>query len=677
MNAAHPKFPTLLSPLDLGHVTLKNRVIMGSMHVGLEHGVGPLKKMGAYMARRAEGGVGLMVTGGVAPNVEGWTQPFGGKMTNRLEVWQHKYVTDAVHAAGGRVAMQILHTGRYAYHPLAVSPSAKKSPISMFKPRALSTRGIGRTIAAFARSAALAKEAGYDGVEVMGSEGYLINQFITKRTNKRTDEWGGSYENRIRFPLAVVKAVREAVGPEFILIYRLSMLDLVEDGSTWPEVVELAKRIEAAGASILNTGIGWHEARVPTIGTMVPRAAFTWVTHKLKSEVEIPLVTSNRINMPQTAEDVLAAGHADMVSMARPFLADPDWVNKAEAQTEDEINTCIACNQACLDHVFERKMASCLVNPFACRETELVIKPVVARRRIAVVGAGPAGLSFSITAAERGHDVVLYDAADKIGGQLNMALQVPGKEEFAETLRYFGVMLAKHGVDVQLNHKVDADELASEGFDHVIVATGVSPRKVSIPGIDHPMVHSYVDVLRGKVEVGERVAIIGAGGIGFDVAEFLARPAGSETNQAEFVEEWGIDTEHTTPGGLVEGHPHASVRQITLCQRRDTKPGAKLGKTTGWIHRATLKNAGVTMLASCNYGRIDDTGLTMSVAGKPTVLEVDNIIICAGQVVKRDLEAPLQALGMSVHVIGGAFEAGELDAKRAIAQGAELATQIS
>ena len=675
MNAAASRYPTLLSPLDLGHITLKNRVLMGSMHVGLEHELGPLKKMAAYFARRAEGNVGLMVTGGVAPNVEGWTQPFGGKMTNRMEAWQHRYVTDAVREAGGRIAMQILHTGRYGYHPMAVAPSAVKSPISWFKPRALSKRGIARTIRQFADCAAHAQSAGYDGVEVMGSEGYLINQFICRRTNKRTDEWGGSYENRIRFPIEIIKAVRKAVGPEFVIIFRLSMIDLVEEGSTWEEVVQLGKRIEEAGASIINTGIGWHEARVPTIATMVPRAAFTWVTERMKGEVSIPLVTSNRINMPDVAETVLADGHADMVSMARPFLADPDWVLKAEQGREDEINTCIACNQACLDHVFERKRASCLVNPLACKETELIVTPVKARRKIAVVGAGPAGLAFSITAGERGHDVTLFDAADKIGGQLNMAVQVPGKEEFAETLRYYRTMLDKHGVEVKLNTFVGVDELKS-GYDHVIVATGVLPRELTLPGIDHEKVLSYVEVLRDKKPVGDSVAIIGAGGIGFDVAEFLTKPEGSETSLEEYIPEWGIDRDHTTPGALVEPKHAEPARTVVLCQRRDSKPGAKLGKTTGWIHRAQLKNAGVEMLASCQYKKIDDAGLHITVAGEPRVLEVDNVVICAGQVSLRDLSGPLKVHGVDVHVIGGAFEAGELDAKRAIEQGTELACEL-
>ena len=675
-------YPKLLAPLDLGHITLKNRVLMGSMHVGLEDGKGPLKKLAAYFARRAEGQVGLIVTGGIAPNREGWAKPFAGKLSNRFEVWQHRFVTDAVHEAGGRIAMQILHTGRYAYHPMAVAPSSIKSPISLFRPRALSRRGIGRTIAAFANCAKRAQEAGYDGVEVMGSEGYLINQFIAAHTNKRTDEWGGSYENRIRFPLEVLRAVRAAVGPEFVIIYRLSMLDLVRDGSTWEEVVELAKRVEEAGASIINTGIGWHEARIPTIATMVPSAGFTWVTRRLKGEVAVPLVTSNRINMPDVAERVLAAGDADMVSMARPFLADPDWVLKAEQGREDEINTCIACNQACLDHIFRNKRCSCLVNPLACHETEWAVHPVRRRRDIGVVGAGPAGLSFATFAAGRGHKVTLYEASGSIGGQFNMARRIPGKEEFDHTIRYYQKQIELTGVELKLGHRVSAEELAAAGHEVVVLATGVSPREIQLPGVEHEKVLSYVEVLRDERPVGARVAIIGAGGIGFDVAEFLLHGPGHDAREdpegarERFFDEWGIDTTLTSRGGMRAPRRSPPTREITLCQRSKGKLGAGLGKTTGWIHRSSLKQNGVVMLPECRYERIDDVGLHLTVGGVPQVLPVDNVIICAGQVPSRALENPLKARGVEVHLIGGADVAAELDAKRAIAQGARLATTL-
>ena len=685
---AHPLYPHLLAPLDLGHVVLKNRVLMGSMHVGLEHGLGPLTKMAAYFQRRAEGDVGLMVTGGVAPNTAGTTMPLGGKMSNRLEAWQHKVVTDAVHEAGGRIAMQILHTGRYAYHPFAVGPSAVKSPISLFKPRALSQRGIRKTIKDFADCAALAQHAGYDGVEIMGSEGYPINQFIATRTNKRSDSYGGDYDNRSRLAVEVVRAVRAAVGPEFILIFRLSMLDLVEGGSSFEEIVDLARRIEAAGASILNTGIGWHEARVPTIATLVPRAAFAWVTRRLKGEVGIPLVTSNRINMPDVAERVLAGGDADMISMARPFLADPDWVKKAEASRADEINTCIACNQACLDHIFARKRATCLVNPLACYETEWQIHPVKARRKIAVVGAGPAGLSCATTAAGRGHDVTLFEAAAQIGGQFNMARKIPGKQEFSETLRYYGRQIELTGVTLKLDTKVDADTLIAGGFDAIVLATGVSPRQVRIAGIDHAKVLSYVDVLSGGAKVGPRVAIIGAGGIGFDVAEFLTDPHAAELhgapadatlnpeNAARYYAEWGIAQDPAVRGGLTELDVPKSPREVHLCQRRTTRPGAALGKTTGWIHRASLKNRGVYLHVGCDYQLIDDAGLHLFEGEESRLLAVDTVVVCAGQEPRRELHAALTASGRPVHLIGGADVAGELDAKRAIRQGMQLATEL-
>ncbi len=600
-------------------------------------------------------------------------KPFAGKLTHRYEVWQHRFVTDAVHEAGGRIAMQILHTGRYAYHPFAVAPSALKSPISPFRPRALSRRGVGRTIADFARCTQLAKQAGYDGVEIMGSEGYLLNQFISTRTNKRTDEYGGSYDNRIRLPLEVLRACREAVGPDFIIIFRLSMLDLVDEGGSWEEVVQLGRRLEEAGASIINTGIGWHEARVPTIAPMVPRGAFTWVTAKLRGEVSVPLVTSNRINMPEVAESILARGDADMVSLARPLLADADWVKKADAGRDEEIITCIACNQACLDHIFRNKRVSCLVNPKACRETELTIAPTGQPRWVAVVGAGPAGLACAVTAAERGHQVTLFDAADEIGGQLNLARRVPGKDEFDETLRYFGTMLRKHGVSLQLGRRVDARELLDEGFARVVLATGVTPRRPGIPGLDHPKVISYIDVLRGTVEAGERVAIIGAGGIGFDVAEALLH---DPDHAPSFEEQWGIDTAHEHRGGLREPVEQPPRRELFLCQRKKGKLGAGLGKTTGWIHRTALSRHGVTMLADCRYEQIDDKGLTLTVGGERRVLEVDHVVICAGQEPLRELAGPLWEAGLPPILIGGARVAGELDAKRAISEGTHVAAGL-
>ena len=670
------RYPHLLAPLDLGHITLPNRVLMGSMHVGLEEQFGPLTKLAAYFARRARGRVGLIVTGGIAPNRAGWVKPLAATLSNRWEVYKHRVVTDAVHDEGGRIAMQILHAGRYSYHPMQVAPSRIKAPINPFKPFALSGRGVRRTIKDFARCARLARAAGYDGVEVMGSEGYLINQFIVSKTNRRSDEWGGSYDNRIRFPIEVVKACREAAGDDFVIIYRLSMLDLVDDGSTWDEVVQLAREIERAGASIINTGIGWHEARIPTIATMVPRAGFAWVTRRLMGEVSIPLVTSNRINMPDVAEQVLVDGCADMVSMARPFLADPDWIVKAEEGRAESINTCIACNQACLDLIFRNQRCSCLVNPLACHEAEIEVHPVRARRRVAVVGAGPAGLACASTAAERGHEVVLFEKDERIGGQFNMAKEVPGKEEFSETLRYFATRLDETGVEQRLGTAATADDL--HGFDDVVLATGVHPRRIDLPGIDHPSVLTYVDVLRDKAPVGERVAIIGAGGIGFDVAEFLAAAGdGTSLDVEAFMEAWGVDTQHAGRGGLKEPSHAAPARTITLCQRRKGKLGAGLGKTTGWIHRTSLKShLGVEMLASCEYVRIDDEGLHLKVDGAPRTLAVDNVIICAGQIPARDLQGPLDRAGVNVTLIGGADVATELDARRAIDQGTRLALRL-
>jgi len=671
----HPEYPHLLSPLQVGSITLPNRVLMGSMHVGLEEEFGRLEKLAAYFGARAAGGVGLIVTGGVSPNLAGGVKPFAAKLTNRYEVWKHRVVTDAVHQQGGKIALQILHAGRYAYAPWSVAPSALKSPITPFKPRALSTRGVQNTISDYVNCAQRAQQAGYDGVEVMGSEGYLINQFIVAKTNKRTDQWGGEYEARIQFPIEIIRRMREAVGPDFIIIYRLSMLDLVKDGSSWEEIVHLAKAIEAAGASIINTGIGWHEARVPTIATMVPRGAYTWVTERLKSEVSLPLVTSNRINMPETAEQVLATGHADMVSMARPFLADADWVRKAEASKPDEINTCIACNQACLDLVFQNKRASCMVNPLACYETEVQITATSSPKKLAVVGAGPAGMAFSTTAAERGHDVTLFDGGSEIGGQFNMAKKIPGKEEFSETLRYFSGRIERSGVKLMLNTVVTAEQLAAE-FDTVILATGVRPRRLEIPGIDHPMVLSYLDVLAKNAVVGDRVALIGAGGIGFDVAEYLTHTASDSDPIDAYLTQWGVDRRMTNPGGLNEATDVPPARTVTLCQRRSGKLGAGLGKTTGWIHRSALKKRGVQMLSSCQYDRIDDRGLHISIDGESQVIEVDNVVICAGQVSKRDLEEPLTAAGVEVHIIGGAAKAAELDARLAFDQGTRLAAEL-
>lgn len=670
-------YPHLLQPLDLGFTTLKNRVLMGSMHTGLEEEKNGYQRMATYYAERAKGQVGLIVTGGIAPNRAGWVAPFAAKLSTQAEARQHRIITEAVHSEGGKIAMQILHAGRYGYHPLAVAPSSIKSPISPFKPWALSNGGVKRTIKDYVRCAVLARDAGYDGVEIMGSEGYLINQFIVKKTNRRSDEWGGSYENRIRFPIEIVRQVRAAVGPDFIIIYRLSMLDLVPDGSTWEEIETLAHEIEKAGATIINTGIGWHEARVPTIATMVPRAGFSWVTQRLMGKVGIPLITTNRINNPEVAESVLAAGHADMVSMARPFLADPEFVVKAIENRADEINTCIACNQACLDHTFKRKVASCLVNPRACHETELNYLPAPKKKKIAVVGAGPAGLAFSSVAAQRGHDVHLFDADTQIGGQFNMAKQIPGKEEFYETLRYFNKQLNIHGVNLHLGQKVNAQDLIPSAFDEIILATGVSPRTLELPGVEHPKVLNYIDVLKRHQKTGQKVAIIGAGGIGFDVAEYLLKEEHKGSPEVtEFMDEWGVDMNYQDKGGLKDPNLEKNERTIYLLQRSKGKLGERLGKTTGWIHRSSLKKHRVHMLDSVQYIKVDDQGLHIAIDDMPQLLEVDNVIICAGQEALRDLYEPLTSAGLSVHLVGGADEARELDAKRAIDQASRLAAQI-
>ncbi|MFN3714211.1 MAG: FAD-dependent oxidoreductase [Alcanivoracaceae bacterium] len=673
------RYPHLLKPLDLGFTTLRNRVIMGSMHTGLEEQANGHARQAAFFARRAEGGVALIVTGGIGVSDRGVLGPGASKMTNETEAGHHRVITEAVHNAGGKILMQALHGGRQSYHNQLVAPSAKQAPIYPFKPHALSAEEVEQEIESFVNAAALAKWAGYDGVEIMGSEGYLINQFLTLRVNERDDQWGGSYENRMRFPLEIVRRTRARCGEDFIIMFRISSLDLVADGSDWTEVVQLAQALEQAGVTILNCGIGWHEARVPTIATMVPRAAFTWVARKLKQHISVPLVTSNRINMPSVAEDVLARGDADMVSMARPMLADPDFVRKAMEDRESEVNTCIACNQACLDHTFQLRQASCLVNPLACYETELKIEPATSPKRFAVVGAGPAGMAFSLAAAQRGHQVTLFEASGQIGGQFNIAKQIPGKEEFSETLRYFEVMLQKHCVEVRLNHRVSAGELASAGFDEVILATGIQPRMPALEGVDHPKVLGYLDVLRDHKPVGKRVAVIGAGGIGFDLAEYISHGRHSASLDPQlFMKEWGIDPGAEARGGVagVAAEVEPSPRQVWLLQRKVSKVGAGLGKTTGWIHREALKKKGVQMVPGVNYLKVDDAGLHVEINGEQKVLEVDNVVICAGQESQRELEQPLREAGLVVRVIGGADVAAELDAKRAIDQGVRLALAI-
>jgi 2,4-dienoyl-CoA reductase (NADPH2) len=674
-------YPHLLAPLDLGFTTLKNRVLMGSMHTGLEDSYADFPKLAAYFAERAQGGVGLMVTGGFAPNVEAWLTPFGGRLATHRGAEKHKQITQAVHAEGGKIALQILHTGRYGYSPFCVAPSAIRAPINKFTPRELTARGIERQFRGFVRCAKLAREAGYDGVEIMGSEGYLINQFLVTATNKRTDEWGGAYENRMRFGTEVVRRVREAVGKDFIIIFRLSLIDLIPDGSTWDETVQFAKAVGKAGATIINSGIGWHEARVPTIATSVPRGAFSWLTKKLKQEVSIPMVTSNRFNVPETAEAALADGAADMVSMARPFLADAEFVNKAAAGKRADINVCIGCNQACLDHIFSQKTASCLVNPRACNETTLNYVPSLKKKKFAVVGAGPAGLAAATVLAERGYLVDLFEASARVGGQLHMAAAIPGKEEFHEFLSYLRRKVETTGVQLHLNRRVRADELAGKGYDAIYVATGVVPRSPQIKGQEHAKVLSYIDVLLHKKPVGKKVAIIGAGGIGFDVAEFLTHDATHPSATLDiptWLALWGVGDPSVARGGIVKPTIPAPAREVTLLQRKAGKLGAGLGKTTGWIHRAALQMSKVQMLDSVNYEHIGDDGLTISFGEKRenlTTLAVDNIILCSGQEPLRELADALIASGETVHVVGGAFEATELDAKRAIDQASRLAAE--